>query len=96
MAKAGDSPSHFPLPTALKRALPTDYVRLGHPALVGGKAARIGGEIFCKLDKTQPRWYISNGSGRYGVALKRTEEQLANVAEEFAKLGIDLKVEFYE
>jgi hypothetical protein len=73
----------FPLPNAIKR----NYVKLGHPALVQGAHARIGGEIGCDLETDPAQWYITNRSGRYGVNLGRTEAQLANVAAEFAKLG---------
>jgi hypothetical protein len=86
----GNSVTHFPLPTALKKAATNDpdYIRLGHPALVSAQAARIGGEIFCQLNEDPPQWYISNRSGRYGIGLNRTEQQLQNVAEEFDKVGI--------
>jgi hypothetical protein len=85
-----ESPALFPLPNAIKSA----YIKLGHPALVGCQPARIGGEIICDLDETPPQWYISNRSGRYGLNLGRTPQQLANVAEEFAKYGIRLNLDF--
>lgn len=83
-------PTLFPLPNAIK----SEYVKLGHPALVGCQPARIGGEIICDLEEDPPQWYITNRSGRYGLNLGRTPQQLANVAGEFLIHGIQLKVDF--
>ena len=84
----------FPLPKVLHEEYRTQnpplYSKLGHPALVGAQPARIGGEIRCDFGRKPPGWYITNGSGRYGVNLGRTPQQLINVAAEFAKYGISL------
>lgn len=87
---SGDT-SLFPLPNVIK----SDYVKLGHPSLVGCEAARIGGELVCDLEVNPPQWYLTNRSGRYGLNLGRTEEQLANVADELGKLGIRVGVMFF-
>jgi hypothetical protein len=89
VAKDGNS-IVFPLPKAVALA----YSKLGHPTLVGCQPARIGGEIFCDLGEDM--WYINNKSGRYGVNLGRTPQQLENVAAMFAQFGIRLRTVFYE
>ncbi|MBS0252412.1 MAG: hypothetical protein JSR78_15245 [Proteobacteria bacterium] len=70
------------------------YDRLGHPALIGCAVGRIAGEL--KFDPGPPgRWYINNFSGRYSRGNNRTEEHLNNVGAAFAKLGIEVAVQFY-
>ena len=70
-----------------------NLARLGHPALVSGAAARIGGEIL--YDDGDPQcWVISNNSGRYGRTVGRTEQHLENVRLSFLDLGIDLVSHF--
>jgi hypothetical protein len=85
--------SLFPLPKTLART--RAYSKLGHPTLVNRQPARIAGEIICDLGVTPREWYINNNSGRYGLNLGRTVQQLQNVAAEFAMLGIQLKTDFW-
>jgi hypothetical protein len=68
--------------------------KLGHPALVGGANARIGGEIFFDPTADPPNWFINNKSGRYGLHPSRTSVHLDNVAHQFAKYGITLQKKF--
>lgn len=77
------------------KELPKDSVRLGHPALIGAKPGRIGGEIIYDTGSKFPAWYITNKSGRYGVLGGRTETHLQNVADTFKKYGIVFKLQFY-
>lgn len=63
--------------------------KLGHPALVGAKPARIGGEIY--YDEDLEGWMITNQSGRYGYNRPHTYDLLQNVANVFASHGIELK-----
>lgn len=90
----------FPLPKNLASAyselgrIPV-YSKLGHPALVGCQAARIAGEIICDLYEDPSVWYLNNRSGRYGVNVGRTPQQLANVAAEFAQFGIQFQPDFF-
>lgn len=67
--------------------------KLGHPSLIGGKSARIGGEIQFNISTLS--WSINNGSGRYGYDPSRNARQLSNVAQIFAEFGIALKLHFY-
>jgi hypothetical protein len=85
--------SLFPLPKTL--AAKRVYSKLGHPTLVNRQPARIAGEIICDLGVNHAEWYINNRSGRYGVNVGRTAQQLHNVAVEFAKFGIELQPDFY-
>jgi len=94
------STKNFPLPKNLASAYtelgrPPGYSKLGHPALVGGAAARIAGEIICDLGQNPGVWYINNRSGRYGINVGRTPKQLANAAAEFAQLGVHLQTDFF-
>jgi hypothetical protein len=86
----------FPLPIVLGPSLAQipSYSKLGHPALVACQGARIAGEILCDFDQNSSQWYINNRSGRYGLNLGRTPQQLANVATEFAQFGIVLQQDF--
>jgi hypothetical protein len=85
---------NFPLPKTLVSTRAMAYSKLGHPALVDCKPARIAGEIMCDLEDGAGEWYINNRSGRYGVNVGRTLEQLVNVADEFARFGIKLQPDF--
>ena len=69
--------------------------RLGHPALLGGRPGRIGGELKWVDDKVveiggEPYtgWTVSNASGRFGFHPDRTPETLDNVVSLLAGLGI--------
>lgn len=67
--------------------------KLGHPSLVGGADARIGGEIY--FEPREPAvWYITNLSGRYGLHSTRSSEHLENVKRAFVSFGINLETDF--
>jgi hypothetical protein len=74
--------SGFPLPRAF---LANQSQKLGHPALVRCKPARIGGELV--FDPTEPggSWVLSNKSGRFGLTPDRRPEHLDNVVSLFQK-----------
>lgn len=88
----GQSSGSYPLPRFVDRQNPIRERKLGHPALVGGEGARIGGEL--KYDPMRKDWYLSNASGRYGVNLGRTEEQLEEVAKLFRNRGFRIETDF--
>ena len=67
------------------------YQRLGHPALIGAAAGRIGGEILFDINGEPPSWFITNGSGRYGLLPGRQPSHLSNVSGKFAGFGIMLR-----
>jgi hypothetical protein len=69
--------------------------RLGHPALIGGGSGRIGGEIIFDVASEEPGWFITNGSGRYGLRDGRTRSHLNSVKSRFEVFGIDLRTQFY-
>ena len=85
----------FVLPRLRNFAVVDGSQRLGHPALIGGAAGRIGGEIIFDLNSEPSAWYITNASGRYGMCNGRTEEHLSNASENFSEYGIRLKEAFY-
>jgi hypothetical protein len=62
--------------------------RLGHPTLVDGKPARIGGEIKPQSDGTID---INNSSGRYSGHADRGPQQLDNAAKLFEESGMPVK-----
>ena len=64
--------------------------RLGHPTLIDGKNARIGGE----LSFTEEGWVMNNKSGRYSGHDDRGAEQLNNAAAMMRESGIDVVVNF--
>jgi len=72
--------------------VPSGRNRLGHPALVGGGAGRIGGEL--QFDDRYRSWVLSNRSGRYGYDPDRREQHLRNVAKRFEESGIPIQVKF--
>jgi len=64
--------------------------KLGHPTLVDGKPARIGGEI-----KQGPNGAtINNRSGRFSGHPDRGPQQLENAAKLFGEAGLPVKPEF--
>lgn len=70
---------------------------LGHPLLVNGASARIGGELYLDYDRDGNLvWVLSNRSGRYGMHKSRTPTQLNNVALLFQRYGIEVQTEFFE
>jgi hypothetical protein len=65
----------------------------GHPSLVSGGRARIGGEML--LDPKYG-WVITNRSGRFGAAaLGRSKAQLEKVSDLLAQRGIEVQAFFY-
>lgn len=77
----GDSEVLDTFPLARLAAYPE--FKLGHPALVACRAARIGGELSMA---PEGELHLSNKSGRYGVM--RTRAQLENAAMLFSQLGL--------
>jgi hypothetical protein len=74
-----------------------EYRRLGHPALLRGKkAGRIGGEILFDARAKLPAWFITNGSGRYGLREGRLRAHLRAVNRKFQEHGITLNEDFIE
>lgn len=71
---------------------------LGHPLLVGGRAARIAGELY--LDTVsgdrELTWVLNNRSGRYGIHRSRNRSHLENVANLFRKYGLPVQTDFFE
>lgn len=76
--------------TPMPRSLPRPSSKLGHPSLVEGGAARIGGEL--AVHPATGEIFLSNRSGRFGIM--RTEEELMNAAALFATMGIDTVVSY--
>ena len=64
--------------------------KLGHPTLVDGKPARIGGEIKQGPNGTT----INNRSGRFSGHPDRGPQQLENAAKLFEEAGLPVKPEF--
>lgn len=71
--------------------------RLGHPSLVSGVGARIGGELCFDPGWGHERrgWKLTNGSGRYGTIPGRTSAHLSNVAALLKAHGISVTPIFY-
>ncbi len=82
------------LPKHQTMALTKNCPKLGHPSLVGGQGARIGGEIYFDRTTSPASWVINNRSGRYGLHATRTRSQLQAVSQSFSSHGIDLVVDF--
>lgn len=85
---------NFKRPRLRDTAVDAGFERLGHPALVQAKSARIGGEILFDVRAASPHWIITNGSGRYGLLRNRKSEQLEAVVQKFSEFGISLKPYF--
>ena len=60
--------------------------------MVGGQAARIGGELL--YDYRETSWVLSNKSGRYG--LEGRAEHLENVRDLLGDFGINVQVHYLE
>lgn len=73
-----------------------NWPKLGHPSLVNGVPARIAGELYFDANgsPTQPRWYISNNSGRYSWQPSRRRTHLENVRDVFASYQIPLTIDW--
>lgn len=69
-------------------ALPREHAKLGHPSLIEGARARIGGELLFDEDAEGGPWVITNKSGRYGFGPDRTESHLRKVVEVFRRHNI--------
>ena len=72
----------------------TNYHRLGHPALLGAQPGRIGGEILFDARAKTPAWFITNGSGRYGLREGRLPAHLTAAKQKFQNHGITLTEDF--
>lgn len=83
---ARTTPKSYPI----KVEIPSGCERIGHPSLVGGAAARIGGEIRFDIRATPPKWIIDNSSGRYGFQSDRTKKHLLEVVQLFQYFNIEL------
>lgn len=71
--------------------------KLGHPSLLNRMKGRIAGEIILEVnDSGKYEWQINNNSGRYSHNMNRTKEQLLEVAREFEKRNVNLKVQHYD
>jgi UDP-3-O-[3-hydroxymyristoyl] N-acetylglucosamine deacetylase len=70
--------------------------RLGHPSLVDGQPARIGGELYFDPGwGHEPRgWKITNGSGRYGLREGREVSHLLNVVDLLRSHNVDVRPNF--
>lgn len=64
--------------------------KLGHPALVAGRQARVAGEIYYEI--RQNIWVINMESGRYCLTCERKREHLENVRNRFAHYDIGLVI----
>lgn len=70
--------------------------KLGHPSLLNddpGRPGRIGGEIRLQEFSAGPYWIINRRSGRYGYYADRIYVHLKNVADQFRRFDIELKIE---
>jgi hypothetical protein len=67
--------------------------KLGHPTLVGGDAARIGGEL--RWVESEKSWKINNESGRYTKSqTDRTTDMLRNVQKSFSNNGTKVNINY--
>ena len=82
--------NEFALPRLRNYKIGSQYARLGHPSLVSAEPARIAGEIIFDIRADEPCWYITNGSGRYGIGHDRTDLHLNEVCRRFSQYGITL------
>jgi len=64
--------------------------RLGHPTLVNGEPARMGGEIKPSTPGGPPDT-LNNNSGRYSMHPDRTPDKMGNVNQDFKNSGLDMK-----
>lgn len=87
-----DEQHTFPLPRAVGSDARFRERKLGHPSLVHGNAARIGGEL--NYEAVAGLWYLTNKSGRYGVNCGRTPLQLNEVAKIFEAQGFPVRQRF--
>lgn len=81
----------------LRRDQPMEgETRLGHPSLVGGQPARIGGELYFDPGwGHEPRgWKITNGSGRYGLREGIEVSHLLNVVDLLRSHNIEVRPSF--
>lgn len=71
---------------------PDGYEKLGHPSLILAAKARIGGELIWDIpEDSEPRWMITNKSGRYGIREDIFPQHIDNIAKKFEDLGVKLK-----
>ena len=65
--------------------------KLGHPTLVGGDAARIGGEV--RWVESEKAWKINDASGRYSSQADRSPDMLRNVQKSFSNSGTKVNIQ---
>jgi hypothetical protein len=79
--------SGYRVPLLRQLDIPDGFLKLGHPSLLPRIAGRIGGELMFD-DESDPKWVLTNKSGRYGINRGRTLQELDKAAEIFKSLGI--------
>lgn len=89
---ADDERRTYPLPRVMSTDTRMRERKLGHPSLVQGKAARIGGEL--NYEPEEKLWYLTNMSGRYGLGCGRTPGQLGEVAKLFEARDFPVRQRF--
>ncbi|WP_256806790.1 hypothetical protein [Bradyrhizobium sp. Bra64] len=68
---------------------------LGHPLLVGGVGARIGGELYLdEVSNGSLTWILDNKSGRYGTHKTRTTTHLENAAALFRRHRVSVDTDY--
>lgn len=71
---------------------PDGYEKLGHPSLISAAKARIGGELIWDTpEDCDPKWIVSNKSGRYGIREDITARHLDNIVKKFDEFGVSLE-----
>jgi hypothetical protein len=83
-----DAPTFVSVP--MPNAVRNNAIKLGHPSLVEGDVARIGGEL--TLLTATGTYYISNKSGRFGSG--RSRDHLENAAKLFVAKGIEVTTSY--
>jgi len=72
---------------------PVEEKKLGHPTLVNGERARMGGELFLDNTCSELCWYINVNSGRYCKDAPPSETQVQNILTLFRE-AVETSVEF--
>lgn len=86
--------SGYLFPYARNLKLDDDQEKLGHPSVVGGAEARLGGEIMFDSGFDRPVWVLNNKSGRFGYGDDRKKEHLETVQADLGHHGIHVVVDF--
>lgn len=72
---------------------PAEEKKLGHPTLVGGSDARIGGELFLDDPDGSLQWFVNVNSGRYCKETPPNAQQEDAILQHFRAL-VDRDVQF--